>query len=209
MELARAAERLAGAHGAGTFPVMVDDDDGEAVATLQLAQECEERGHLAADVLVDAMQADEGVEDEEPRPAWRWSRRGGPGRRRIEPERRCGDHLDVEFGDGETGGGADSVEAPTDDVERIFGGVEQDASGPGYGEAAQAGGSGGDGDGQIEGKEGFAAFWLAADDADGLLGPQAGDEPALVDGVIGEAMGGLERATPRRRPISRALTPSW
>jgi len=35
-------------------------------------------------------------------------------------------------------------------------------------EAAQAGGAGGDSDGQIEGEEGFAAFGLAADDADGF-----------------------------------------
>jgi len=42
-----------------------------------------------------------------------------------------------------------------------------------HGEAAQAGDGGGDGD--VEGEERFAAFGLAADDADGLLGPQAVD----------------------------------
>jgi hypothetical protein len=46
------------------------------------------------------------------------------------------------------------------DVERVLGGVEQDASGPGYGNAAQAGGAGGNGDSDIEGEEGFAALRL-------------------------------------------------
>ena len=69
------------------------------------------------------------------------------------------------------GGGADAVEPTTDDVQGVLGGVEQHAPGLGHGEAAQAGPAGGDGDGQIEGEEGFAAFGLAADDADGLLGP--------------------------------------
>jgi hypothetical protein len=63
------------------------------------------------------------------------------------------------------------VEPTTDDVQGVLGGVEQHASWVGHGEAAQAGPAGGDGDGQIEGEEGFAAFGFAADDADGLLGP--------------------------------------
>ncbi len=42
-------------------------------------------------------------------------------------------------------------------------------------EAAQAWDAGGDGD--VEGEEGLAAFGLAADDADGLAGPEPVDEP--------------------------------
>ena len=57
-------------------------------------------------------------------------------------------------------------------------------------EAAQTGSSGGDGDGQIEGQEGFAALRLAADDADRFLRPQVGDEPALLLGSIEESMSG-------------------
>ena len=67
VELGRAAQGLAGADGAGALSGMVDDGDGDGVAALQFAQEGEQRGDLAADVLVDAMQADEGIEDEEPR----------------------------------------------------------------------------------------------------------------------------------------------
>ena len=46
---------------------MVDDDDGDAVATLQIAQIGEQRGDLAADVFIDAVQPHEWVEDEQAR----------------------------------------------------------------------------------------------------------------------------------------------
>ena len=91
------------------------------------------------------------------------------------------------------GGGTDAVEAAADDVQRVFGGIEQDAAGRADREAAQAGGAGGDGDGQIEGEEGFAAFGLAADDPDGLLGPQLIDQPAPLLGALGETPGRLDR----------------
>ena len=172
VELGRAAQGLAGADVAGAFPGMVDDGDSEAVAALQLAQEGEQRRHFAADVLVDAMQADEGIEDKQARlQPGDGLVEADPIGLEIETQCRRGDHLDIEIGEGQTGGGADPVEPPADDVEGVFGGVEQDASGLGHGEAAQAARTGGDGHGEIEGEEGFAAFWLAADDADGLLGP--------------------------------------
>src|SRR3972149_1955609 len=46
---------------------VVDDGDGEVVGALQLAQVAEERGDIAGLVLVDAMEADEGVEQEQAR----------------------------------------------------------------------------------------------------------------------------------------------
>src|ERR1700748_186535 len=45
---------------------MVDDRDGGGVATLEFAQKGEQRCHIVADILVDAMQAHEGIEDEQP-----------------------------------------------------------------------------------------------------------------------------------------------
>ena len=68
-----------------------------------------------------------------------------------------------------------------------------------HGEAAQAGDAGGDRDGDVEGEERLAALGLAADDADGLLGPQAGDQPALLLGALGEAPCGLDRQQAHRR----------
>jgi hypothetical protein len=94
-----------------------------------------------------------------------------PGRPRDEAQAGGGDHLHVEFGETDAGGGADPFETATDDVQGIFGGIEQDAAGVADREAAQAGDAGGDGDGQIEGEEGFAAFGFAADDADGFFRP--------------------------------------
>jgi hypothetical protein len=56
------------------------------VTPLQLAQEGEQRGDLAADILIDAMQPHE----------------------RIEAGR--GDHLDVEFGQRNAGGDTDALD---------------------------------------------------------------------------------------------------
>ncbi len=95
--------------------------------------------------------------------------------------------------------------AATDDVQGVLGGIEQDPAGPGDREAAQAGCSGGDGDGQIEGEEGFAAFWLAADDAHGLFRPQPLDEPAPLVGRLGETPGRLDRKLGHRRRRVAAL----
>ena len=67
MEFGGASQGLAGADVAGALLGVVDDDDGDAVAALQLAQIGEQRRHLAAGVLIDAMQAHEGIEDEQAR----------------------------------------------------------------------------------------------------------------------------------------------
>jgi hypothetical protein len=58
---------LAGADVAGAFAGMVDEDDGDGMPPLQVAQVGEQWRHLAADVLVDLVEADEGVEDEQAR----------------------------------------------------------------------------------------------------------------------------------------------
>ena len=67
MELGRAAERLAGAHAAAALPGVMDDEHGCAMPALQLAQEGQQRGDLAAGVLVDAMEANERIEDQQAR----------------------------------------------------------------------------------------------------------------------------------------------
>ena len=146
------------------------------------------------------MQAHERIEDEQPR------LQPGDGLietytigLEIEAQAGGGDHLDVEFGKTDAGGSTDAVEAATDNVQGVFGGIEQDAAGAADREAAQAGDAGGDGDGQIEGEEGFAAFGLAADDADGFFRPQPIDEPAPLLGTVGETPGRLDRKLAHRR----------
>src|SRR5712671_3696763 len=204
VELGGSTQGLSGAHAAGALFGMMDDDHGDAVAALQLAQIGEQRRHLAAGVLIDAMQPYEGIEDKEARLQFGDGVIEAPAvGLKIEPHGGGSDDLDVEIGDAEAGGGTDAVEPPAHDVERVLGGVEQNAPGAWHGEAPQARDAGRDRDGEVQGEEGFAAFWLAADDADRLLGPQGGDEPALVRGAIGEAPGGLDRQQAhRRRPVA-------
>ncbi len=200
MEFGRSAQSLTGADGSSALPGVVDDGDGCCVTSLQFAQEGEQRGDFAADILINAMQAHERIEDQEPR------LEGGDGfletravGLEIEAQAGRGDHLDVEFGETGAGGGADALEATADDMQRVLGGIEQDPTWVGDREAAQAGRSGGDGYGQIEGEEGFAAVGLAADDADGFLGPQLIDEPAPLLGSLGETPGRLDRKLRHRR----------
>jgi len=185
---------------------VVDKDDGDGVAPLQFAQEGEQRCHIAAGILIDAMQPHERIEDQQP-----WFQPGDgflqscPVGLEIEAQTGSGDHLDVEFGETDAGGDADTLKATADDVQGIFGGIEQDAAGVADREAAQARDAGGDGDRQIEGEEGFAAFGLAADDTDGLFRPQSVDEPALLFGAIGKPPGRLDRKGAHRRRRIAAL----
>ena len=64
VELGGAAQRLAGADAGGGFLGVMDHEHRQRVASLQLAQVGEQRRDLAAGVLVDAMQAHEGIEDQ-------------------------------------------------------------------------------------------------------------------------------------------------
>jgi hypothetical protein len=91
-------------------------------------------------------------------------------------------------------------------VECVLGGIEQNAPGAWDGEAAQTRRAGGDRDGEVEGKERFAAFWLAADDSDRLFRLQGGDEPALLLGAFGETISGLERQQAHRRRPAAAFS---
>src|SRR5713226_9148058 len=209
VELGGSTQGLSGAHAAGALFGMMDDDHGDAVAALQLAQIGEQRRHLAAGVLIDAMQPYEGIEDKEARLQFGDGVIEAPAvGLKIEPHGEGSDDLDVEIGEREAGGGADAVEPPAHDVKRTLGGVEQNAPGAWHGEAPQARNAGRDRDGEVQGEEGFAAFWLAADDADRLLGPQRGDEPARFLGAIGEAPSGLDRKQSHRRRPAATLVPA-
>jgi hypothetical protein len=152
------------------------------------------------------MQAHKGIEDEQA-----WLQAGdGVGEAvaiglEVEAEGGGGDDLDVEIGERDVGGLADAIEAASHDVQRILGGIEQHPSGPRYGEAAQARDAGGHRNGDVEGEERLAALGLAADDADGLLGPQAGNEPAMLLLALGEAPCGLDGQEAHRRRADAAL----
>ena len=139
MELGGAAQGLAGADVASALLGVVDDDHGDGVAALQLSQIGEQRRHLTSGVLIDAMQTHQGIEDEQAQ------LQVGDGvveasavGREIQSYGGCGDDLDVEIGKAEAGGGADAVEPPAHDVERVLGGIEQNAAGAWHAEATQA-----------------------------------------------------------------------
>jgi hypothetical protein len=80
-------------------------------------------------VFVDAVQAHEGIEDEQA-----WLQAGhGVGEAvaigvEIEAEGGRGNDLDVEIGERDAGGIADAIEAASHDVQRVLGGIEQDAA---------------------------------------------------------------------------------
>ena len=172
---------------------MMDENDGDGMPPLQVPQIGEQWRHLAADVLIDLMEADEGVKDEQARfQTCDGLFEAGAVGIEVEAQTGGGDHLDIELGEIAAGGGADAVEPAPHDMQGILGGVEEDAPGPLHGEAAQAGRAGRDGDGKVECEEGFAALRLAADDADGFLGPQAVDQPALFLCPLGEGIGGSD-----------------
>lgn len=101
------------------------DEDGDGVATLQLAQVGEQRGHLATGILIDAVEAHEGVEDKQAR------LQAGDGLSEvaavgieIEPDGGRSDDLDIQIGERYADGGADTLESSAHDVQRVLGGIE-------------------------------------------------------------------------------------
>src|SRR5580658_10493758 len=67
VEIAGAAKILACLPAAAILACVVDDEDGEIEVALQGTQVAEHGGDLSGVVLVDAVQAHEGIEDEQPR----------------------------------------------------------------------------------------------------------------------------------------------
>ena len=129
VELGGTAQGLTGPDGAALLG-MVDDEHGRAMPALQLTQGGEQRRHLAAGILVDAVQSHERVEDQQAR------LQSGDGVGEVaavgvevEAQDRRRDHLDIEVGERAACGGRDAFEAPAHNVECILGGKEQDAAG--------------------------------------------------------------------------------
>jgi len=199
MDLAGSAQRLTRAQMSGTFAGVVDEQDGGCMAALQATQESEQRSDVRGDILVDAVDSDEGIENEEFWP------QAGNGLlqpflvlRQIEPDFRGGNDVDVEGLERDLGGRGNSCDATAHLVESILGGKEQDGSGLPRWETTQAGRARGNGDGQVEGEEALAALGLPPDDADGLVAPEPLDQPALGLGLNCEIEGSLYREAVHR-----------
>jgi hypothetical protein len=113
--------------------------------------------------------------------------------------------LDVEIAERDPGRGSNALEPPADNGGSVLGGIEENAAGVGHHEAAQAGDAGGHSNGEVKGQEVFAALGLAADDADGVMGPQIGDEPAQLRRLLGKPPGRRDRdGRARGRVVPRA-----
>jgi hypothetical protein len=172
----------------------MDDEDGDLVLPLHLAQQVEERRDVSRGILVAPVEPDERIEDEKP---WLQSVHGVGEALYIVPDiesqARSRDHLYVELFDRDASRAADPLEAATNDVEGVFGGEEQDPAGSGDGEAPEARRARSDSDGQVEGEETLAHFGLASNNSDGLLAPESLDKPAVFFGLRREAMGRLIR----------------
>jgi hypothetical protein len=162
---------------------MMHDEDGDVVLALQGAEVAEQRGDLTGVVLVDAVQAHEGVEHEKAR---RIAADGVAKARliasAIEAEHGDGDDVDRDGGEIEASSAADAAEPCFDDGRGVLGHVEEDGARIVDVEGAEAGGAGGDGDREVEREPGFAHLGAASTPT--AAHAQAVDEPCARRAVV-------------------------
>src|SRR6516164_1387883 len=128
----------------------MNDQHGDGMTPLQFPQIGEQRRHFATGVLIDAMQAHEGIENEETRlELGDGLLEAAANGLEIKPHSWFGDDLDVERGELEATGGANPLEPSPHHIEGVLGGIEKDAPGARDRKAAQAGSAGGDRNGEI------------------------------------------------------------
>jgi hypothetical protein len=117
-----------GPYATCAFFCVMDDEHGEAMASLQFAQVREQGRYLTAGVFVDAMQAHERIQHQQPRfELFDSLLEPGAIRRHIQPHGRGGDHVNIQFLQAHVCGGTDAFEPPAHDVECVLGGIEQHA----------------------------------------------------------------------------------
>jgi hypothetical protein len=178
VEVGGSAERLARLRAALLADV-VDEDDGDAVGALELAEIGEEAGHFLSVVLVQGMEAHEWVEEEQAG-VERLDRRREPStlERVVEAERRDGEEMQVEASERDSTVATDPVDAIADLLEGVLGQVDKRGTRLLGREAAERGSCRGDGDGHVEPKPGLAALGRATDNADRGAEPEVAQEPA-------------------------------
>jgi hypothetical protein len=126
VEVRAAPERLAEVL-ASPFTHVVDDDEGEIVAAVELAQEAEQGRDFGGAVLVDAVQADEGIEDEEPGPERREGGvKGAAVAVEIEAQAGSGDDVKLEGGEREAAVLAELSDAVSQVRQRVLGEIDDD-----------------------------------------------------------------------------------
>jgi len=124
------------------------------------------------EISVDAVHADEGVEEKESR-----TDRAKCGVEaeevvvEVEAERRRGDDEEVEVVEVDFALTTDGCDAGAHVGEGVLGEIDEGGSGACDVEASEAGGCGRDGDGHVESEPARTALGWAADEADGLVAP--------------------------------------
>jgi hypothetical protein len=196
MQLRAAPQRLTGPYMSSFLGVIHQAHCG-VEGSLKLSEIGQERSDFGADVFIRAVQAYEGIQNEEP---------GRDGVHRfaqalaivleIDAKGRSGDDVDGECLEVDAGGGADPLESFAHDVERILGGEHQHRARAMSREATETRRPRGDCYGKLEREDRLAALRLASDDSHGFVSPELLDEPAPLRGrgleLVGETGG--ERA---------------
>jgi hypothetical protein len=162
---------------------MVSDDDGDLVATLQLPQGSEDGCHVVDLVLVRAMEADEGIEQQHSRPV---VADGGVETihvtLEVEAQRRDRDHVDIELVQAVASVFAERLESLADDIPPLLGEIDECRSRVTYIEGVEAGRPGGDTDGHFETEPGLERLRRTANEPHRPVSPQRLDEPSVSGG---------------------------
>ena len=138
MQLRRSPQRLAGP-GGGALAGMVHEHDGGVEAALEVAQEAEDGGDVGDGVLVDAVQAHQGVEDEQSGlDALDGLMQALAVAFEVEAQDRDIDDGDVEGLEPGAGGASDALEAVAHDVPGVLGGEQHHGAASVGAEVAQA-----------------------------------------------------------------------
>jgi hypothetical protein len=138
-EVSRAAQALSGLARA-VLACVVHDQDGDVVRALQFAEVPQQGGHLTGVVLIDAVQAYEGIEHEQARRILRDDLAQPPlVMRPVEAERGRRDEVKRQIDQSAPAVAADPPQARLDHGRRIFGHIEQHRPGVVDVEGAQAG----------------------------------------------------------------------
>jgi len=156
----------------------MDEKEGEVEAALEGPQVGQERGDLGGGVFLKAVQAHEGVEDKQPGlVCLDCGSESGLVLVAIEPELLVEDEEDGELIEVYVSGVRQTQEPVVDVRGCVLCGEEEHGPGVVDREAAEARGSGGNGEGDFKSQIGLAGLGCPTDDADGLVAPEALDEP--------------------------------
>lgn len=193
MEFTGTAQSLAWSRAIGVFAGVMNHHDGQLELALEFAQIREQRGDLGGIIFIHPVQANEWVEDQQDGALLLHSvREALPVGGGVQPERWGDNDLNRQRGKGDLSGRRDTFKPLTHDRQRVFGWKKQHRSATSYWELPQTGSTGSNADSDIQSQEAFAAFGLAAEDADGLLGPELLDQPLSLRAGVGQLTGALD-----------------